>query len=381
MSRHAFLRAEDSEAALLAELAGAFPGSQPRVIRGAVLEAEFEPLPGKPLPHLAFARQMLPYATWRHGESIRAWAGLVFESISGVLPDDAPWRLHIDPHYGAPAAHRIGARAWHTASRSGEASRVVARRAAPLETDAGRHRCRLIREAVIELLRKKRRHLLKQLGAEPVPWGRGESLVQLLLTSPEAGLISVAATPMPFEQRHLISPFPRGEIPVASDKSAPSRAFAKLVEAELRFGRGIRAGETCVDLGASPGSWTYVAAQRGARVVAVDRADLREDLMRDQRVRFVAGDAFRYQPEEPVDWLLCDVIAAPERTAALLLDWLGKGWCRHFIVTLKFGDTAETQLLDSLKRQLSSLVRELYVLRLCANKKEICVFGTAETRA
>jgi 23S rRNA C2498 (ribose-2'-O)-methylase RlmM len=54
---------------------------------------------------------------------------------------------------------------------------------------------------------------------------------------------------------------------IAADKATPSRAYAKLVEAKLRLGRAIRAGETCVDLGASPGSWTYVAVTRGARVI------------------------------------------------------------------------------------------------------------------
>ena len=42
--------------------------------------------------------------------------------------------------------------------------------------------------------------------------------------------------------------------------------------------------------------------------------------MRSPQVQFRPGDAFRFQPPRPVDWLLCDVIAAPERTAALLLE-------------------------------------------------------------
>ena len=90
-----------------------------------------------------------------------------------------------------------------------------------------------------------------------------------------------------------------------------SRAFAKLAEAELRLGRRIAARDTCVDLGASPGSWTYVAVRRGARVTAVDRADLREDLMQHKNVRFERGDAFRFEPASPVDWLLCDVQRFP----------------------------------------------------------------------
>jgi 23S rRNA (cytidine2498-2'-O)-methyltransferase len=245
------------------------------------------------------------------------------------------------------------------------------------DTEAGRHRCRLIREALVETLQKKRRHLLRHLRGEPAHFTAGDSLVQLLLSAPDAGFISVAAAPAPFEQRHLLSPFPNGEVPIASDKTAPSRAFAKLVEAELRLGRAIQAGETCVDLGASPGSWTYAAVARGARVIAVDRSPLREDLMRNRRVEFKRGDAFRFQARRPVDWLLCDVIAAPERTAELLLGWLRRKWCRHFIVTLKLKDAAGADVLALLKRELPPLTRELFLTRLCANKKELCAFGSA----
>jgi 23S rRNA (cytidine2498-2'-O)-methyltransferase len=245
------------------------------------------------------------------------------------------------------------------------------------EADAGRHRCQLIREALVESLQRKRRQLLRQLRREPVPFAANDSLVQLLLTAPDAGFISVAVAPMPSEQRHLVSPFPKGEVAVASDQTAPSRAFAKLLEAELRLGRAIKAGETCVDLGASPGSWPYIAVKRGARVIAVDRSPLREDLMRSRQVDFRLGDAFCFQPPRPVDWLWCDVIAAPERTMELLREWLRRGWCRRFVVTVKLKDAPGADTLALMKRELPPLTRELFIARLCANKKEVCAFGSA----
>ena len=303
----------------------------------------------------------------------------MLDAVVGVLPDDRPWSLHIEPHYGARMTHRIGARAWHSASRHGVASgqRAAVDQPPIPDAEAGRNRCQLIREAVIELLQKKRRHLRRQLRPEAVHATVDDPLVQLLLTAPDAGFLSVAAAPVPFEQRHLLSPFPKGELPVASDKAAPSRAFSKLVEAELRLGRAIKAGETCADLGASPGSWTYVAVGRGAQVIAVDRSPLREDLMRSRLVEFRPGDAFRFQPPRPVDWLLCDVIAAPERTAELLLEWLRRGWCRHFVVTVKLKDASVAEVLALLKRELPPLTGELFLSSLCANKKEICAFGSA----
>jgi len=397
---HLFLWAEDSEAELRTELTQSWPGASVEST-AASFGTSMPPLagclvvswshgPSLLLPHLAFARQLLPDALPVRAESIRDWAGRLFEAVASVLPEDQPWSLQIEPQYGARTTHRIGARAWHSARRGwGSAGgglrlgRQPEKDAQP-GADAGRHRCQLIREALTELLQRKRRHLLHQLRPEPAPFTAKDSLVQLLLTAPDTGFISVAAAPLPFEQRHLVSPFPKGEMPIAVDKAAPSRAFAKLVEAELRLGRAIQAGETCVDLGASPGSWTYVAVSRGARVIAVDRSPLREDMMRSRQVDFRPGDAFRFQPPGPVSWLLCDVITAPERTEELLLEWLRRSWCRHFVATLKMGkgqtkggERHGEQVLAGLKRDLPPLTRELFLTRLCANKLELCAFGSA----
>jgi 23S rRNA (cytidine2498-2'-O)-methyltransferase len=395
---HLLLCAEDSEAELKSELVHSFPQAPVWPGGAALLETEFAIPAGQRLPLVVFARQWLPHARRVQAESVRAWANELFTSIAGVLPDAQPWALHIEPHYAVRETHRIGARAWHSLrnqyqapnakhqtptprGRSGEPS--LSNSKSPISNssergpsgEAGRHRCELIRAALLETLQRKRRHLLRHLRGEPGPFTATDSLVQLFLTAPDAGFISVAQAPVPFEQRHLLSPFPKGEVPLASDKTAPSRAFAKLLEAELRLGRAIQAGESCVDLGASPGSWTYVAAQRGARVIGVDRSELRADLMANPKVEFVPGDAFRFQPSRPVDWLLCDVIAPPERTAELLLQWLHRGWCRYFVVTLKLKDTSGESAVAQLKRELPPLTQELFLTRLCANKKEVCVFG------
>jgi len=399
---HLLLWAEDSEAGLRSEVDESFPAAAASSPDSAVAASTPTPPgglavprsgdPSLRLPYLVFARQLLPEALPVRAGSIRDWAARLCAAIAGTLPDHQPWSLHIEPQYGAPQAHRIGARAWHSARRGwGAEGRETrpgqqAEGSAPPDAHAGRHRCRLIRETLVESLQRQRRHLLRQLRPQPAPFTPQDSLVQLLLTSPETGFISVAAAPLPFDQRHLVSPFPKGAVPRAADKLAPSRAFAKLVEAELRLGRSIQPGETCVDLGAAPGSWTYVAVCRGARVLAVDRSPLRDDLMASRQVTFLQADAFRYQPPRPVDWLLCDVIAAPERTADLLGEWLHRGWCRHFVVTLKVGQGRMTgghqpaaEVLAALKRELPPLASDLYLTRLCANKREVCAFGSSRS--
>ena len=368
------LAAEDSRLDLRDELL-ATPGAEASELLPGLFETALDVGNGELLPHLAFARQALPAASQREAASVKSWAGLLADATAGVLPDHQPWALHVFPFSTHTSASRMGAREWHTRSRSGSPKALAEPRPA---ASVGQPRCDLIVEATRALLGKRRRHLLHALRRAPKPFGEHESLVQLMLTSPQAGYLSVAPAPLPFSARQLIACFPGGLVSPPLDREAPSRAYLKLLEAEARLGRAISARETCVDLGASPGGWTYVAAQRGARVTAVDRSELREDLMRHRAVRFQRGDAFRYEPDAPVDWLICDVIAAAERSVELLLRWLERGLCRRFIVTIKLAEGDARGALARLKRELPQLAGPYFLLKLCHNKKEISAFGIAK---
>ena len=63
-----------------------------------------------------------------------------------------------------------------------------------------------------------------------------------------------------------------------------SRAAMKLEEAALVFGLDLRGPGIAVDLGASPGGWSLVLAQRGYRVIAVDPAKLDPELARNPHI-------------------------------------------------------------------------------------------------
>lgn len=330
-------------------------------------------------PALSFARQLLPQAHLVCADSVNRWAQAVFEGILSGVQDSRPWRLHLWPHYGAVARRTVGARRAFGAHVLGHRSETANEHqpdpSGGVLASAGLNRCRWIREALVERLKDRRRHLLRTLRDSTEPWEPDESLVQVVLTSPGRGWLSIAPAPLPMDLNHSIWPWVGGVIPVAEDRSAPSRAFAKLSEALRRLGRGMGSGERCVDLGASPGGWSYVALGKGARVTAVDRSPLREDLMRDPRLEFIQGDAFSFRPEQPVDWLVCDVIAAPERSAAMLLEWLGRSDTRWFVVTLKLKGDGDRAKLDGIRRDLTQLADPLYLLRLNANKGEVTAFG------
>ncbi len=379
---HLFLSAHGDDRALLDELARTWPTAPSTQNHPGLIAVEGDTGVSGPLPLLVFSRQMLPGAKKVTATSIRAWAEQVSHAAMSNLSYDQPWRLHVIPHYNSQARTD---EAQHLSAQPRPARKRAARpreRTSTSNRKVGLRRCALIHTMALALMKDRGRRLARQLHEEPTPWTLEDSLVQLLLTSPDTGWLSVAPAPMPYTLRQMVWPFLGGEVPPANDKAAPSRAFAKLLEAEQRLGRRIGKNETCVDLGASPGSWSYVVLRRGGRVTAVDRSPLRDDLMGHPQLQFIRGDAFQYAPQRPVDWLLCDVIAAPERNIALLLDWIRRGWAKQFVMTIKFQGRDDYPRLDRLKAELPALATEWFLVRLTANKNEACAFGmtAANTR-
>lgn len=139
------------------------------------------------------------------------------------------------------------------------------------------------------------------------------------------------------------SPFPHGEAVFVEDKAAPpNRAYLKLWEALTLLGRHPGPDQRCLDLGSSPGGWTWVLQSLGAEVISVDKAPLAPEVARLPRVAFRQMSAFALDPAEvgPVDWLCCDVVCYPVRLLTLVERWLDAGLARNFVCTLKFqGET------------------------------------------
>ncbi len=134
---------------------------------------------------------------------------------------------------------------------------------------------------------------------------------------------------------------------------APSRAGLKLEEAWATLGLWPGPGETCVDLGAAPGGWTARALERGAQVVAVDRAALAPELERHPRLQHLRESAFAYRPDAPVDWLLCDMAWRPLDVAALLGRWGREGWALHLVANLKLPMRDKVQTLEQARALLA----------------------------
>jgi 23S rRNA (cytidine2498-2'-O)-methyltransferase len=249
----------------------------------------------------------------RAGIRVAAWHGRL--ALSPDPPRPAAWALDVWTQPREIAASSVKAAA--------DALRAIQRNWAGY-TSAHHRRSTLIAERLPPV---KARPLVFP---EPAP---ASHLGAWTLLAPERLLASPTKT----------SPFVNGEIAFVEDrKGPPSRAYLKLWEALTRIGRHPMAGETCLDLGASPGGWTWALARLGARVVAVDKAPLEARVAAMPGVSVRQESAFGLEPrEEPtVDWLFSDVICYPARLLALVRRWIAAGKARNVVCTLKFqGET------------------------------------------
>jgi 23S rRNA (cytidine2498-2'-O)-methyltransferase len=175
-------------------------------------------------------------------------------------------------------------------------------------------------------------------------------------------LVAVGAAPA----RDAPSLAPGGRLRVHVPDTAPSRAAMKLEEALIWLDRGPERGDLCVDLGASPGGWTWVLLERGAKVLAVDPGELAPSVRNHKNLVQVRADAFRVVPEEPMDWLFCDMAFRPLEVAGLLAKWARREWARQLVANIKLPMRQKAQHLFRVRDILedggwqSIRVRQLY---------------------
>ena len=172
-----------------------------------------------------------------------------------------------------------------------------------------------------------------------------------------------------------------GQRRMADDEQAPSRSYLKVEEAYGLLGREPASGETVCDLGAAPGGWSYSAARRGARVIALDNGPLKGGALGHPGIEHRREDAFRFRPAdgERLDWLFCDMVEEPhEVLARIVTPWLAQGWCRRFVVNLKFGRVDPVALLRELRSAGSPFARHATHVRirhLYHDREEFTVVG------
>ena len=164
------------------------------------------------------------------------------------------------------------------------------------------------------------------------------------------------------------SPFAHGEVLFKESKLPPSRAYLKLWEALLLSGSMPEVKDKCLEIGASPGSWTWVLQSLGCNVTAVDKAPLDETVLDLPGVSFLKKDAFALKPEDfpEIKWFFSDVICYPEKLLQMIHRWKEVHPELNFICTIKFQGTANYNIVDEFAKIPNSKI-----VHLSHNKHEL----------
>jgi 23S rRNA (cytidine2498-2'-O)-methyltransferase len=229
-------------------------------------------------------------------------------------------------------------------------------------------RASAVEKAFGELFRKKLSRVAK-LATPDLPRGAGQAR-GLFVFFADFGRVFVAREAWLGGQRRM-----------ADDDAAPSRSYLKVEEAYIVLGREPQESETVVDLGAAPGGWSYSAAKRGARVIAVDNGPLKGGALNHPLIEHRLEDAFKFQPAAGTvyDWLFCDLVEEPHHVMQnIVTPWLTNRWCRQFVINLKFGHVDSLAMLTELRSKNSPFAvcaPALHIRHLYHNREEFTVVG------
>lgn len=213
-------------------------------------------------------------------------------------------------------------------------------------------------------------HRRSRLITEKLPHISGKPLVfgKPLPTSP-LGSWTLIDDNLMLAASDCSSPVPNGAFIFEENKEEPpNRAYLKLWESLTRLPRMPQAGETCLDLGACPGGWTWVLQKLGATVISVDKAPLAQHIAALPNVKYMEQSAFALKPADigQVDWLFSDIICYPERLLRLVSEWKASGLVKNFVCTIKFQGEMDFKTTESFLEIAGSTAFHLY-----NNKHEI----------
>jgi len=165
---------------------------------------------------------------------------------------------------------------------------------------------------------------------------------------------------------------PIGSLKFEETREPPSRAYIKLWEALTYLGERPKSSDMVLELGSSPGGWTWVLAnQIGCRVLCLDRGEMNQKILSLKNVRWLKKDAFSYiERLDPLSfqWLLSDMACDPKRLFEVVKNWVTINPNSKCVCTIKL--TNQISNIFELLHQFSS-VPFSKVIHLNSNKHEL----------
>lgn len=155
-----------------------------------------------------------------------------------------------------------------------------------------------------------------------------------------------------------------GKLRFEEDKiGPPSRAYLKLYEALTLAQVLPGADDNVIDLGATPGGWSYVAASLGATVQMIDRSEPDAKLFKKfPRLRFQKGDGLN-PPQamlEAATVIMSDMACEPAKLLPAVTAWLALPKVRLMVCTLKIHGKSDKALIRKFAAMEGSEIYHLW---------------------
>ena len=172
--------------------------------------------------------------------------------------------------------------------------------------------------------------------------------------------------------------WPGGAPPISLPTSAVNRAWLKIHEAVLWGQVPIQTGDTVAEIGSAPGGASQYLLELGAKVVAIDPAEMDPAVADHPSLAHVRSRARDVPKRALLDvlWLTIDVNMPPSYTIEVIRDYIqNRGLpVRGVIATLKLPDWKLAAEVDSYRSQFEQMgFRSVETRQLAFNRQELCL--------
>jgi len=163
--------------------------------------------------------------------------------------------------------------------------------------------------------------------------------------------------------------FPLGWHEFNEDKNTPpNRAYLKIWEILCLNYIQLKSDDIVIDVGASPGGWSWALSHYVKKVYSIDKAALDKKMASHSNIHYKSEDAFQLKPENYKDctWLFSDIICTPQRLLSLVENWHQNSNVQNFICTVKFKGNCDFDILKKF-----SVYEKSKIIHLYQNKNEV----------
>ena len=145
----------------------------------------------------------------------------------------------------------------------------------------------------------------------------------------------------------------------------------------------IKPGDACAEIGASPGGAVQLMLELGGKVIAVDPAELDEELDGAEGLTYIRkrGREVRKKEFRNVQWLVADMSTAPKFTLDTLEDIVTNEQVdvSGVVITLKLPDKALANDLERHRERVRGWGLGMVKTRqLAFNRQEVCLVGVKD---